>query len=186
MGVVLRLLTIAFFILWCALSVAQGTIYESQGEAGPVFSDQPSPDAKPIDPPPPNVIEVTPSAPQDSAAATAAPTYTSLVISSPAQDSTVYTNTGAFNVRAQVEPDLRSAAGDEIQVRLDGNTLASSYGSTNLHISEANWEGAASSDDVEHTLQLAIVDETGAVLIESDPVTFYAHRATASRGVIHH
>jgi len=37
--------------------------------------------------------------------------------------------------------------------------------------------------DGEHTLQAAIVDKAGAVLIESEPVRFYVHRATV--GEVH-
>ena len=55
------------------------------------------------------------------------------------------------------------------------------FSSVKFGVTEADWQRAASPDNVEHTLQLAIVDKTGAVLIESAPVKFYARRATVRR-----
>jgi len=40
---------------------------------------------------------------------------------------------------------------------------------------------AGAAENVEHTLQAAIIDSTGAVLIEAAPVKFFAHRATVRR-----
>ena len=171
------LLLAVLLVTACAPAAAQGTIYESQGKDGPVFSDTPSPGAKPVVVSPPNLSQgVKPQPP--AATAAAMPSYSSLAIASPANEGTVHSNTGAFNVRVRIAPALRSDAGDRMRIRLDGNLLASSHKSGKLHITAADWNGAANPDNVAHTLQAAIVDRNGAVLLESAPVTFYAHRAT--------
>ena len=61
----------------------------------------------------------------------------------------------------------------------DGTLLASSYSSGQVSIRAADWQAAAA-DNAQHTLQAAIVDRSGATLIESAPVRFYVKRATAS------
>jgi hypothetical protein len=161
--------------------LAKSTVYESKDKAGPVFTDKPAPGAAVVDVPPPNVVESPRIAPvQPPASARPAPAYRSLSIMSPADAGTLHTNTGAFDISARISPALR--AGDRIRVRLDGNLLPLSSGSPRLRVSEADWQAAADPASVEHSLQLAIVDKGGAVLIESAPVRFYVHRASAARG----
>jgi len=158
-----------------ALAVAQGTIYESKDKAGPVFSDQPSPGGRPIDLPPPNVIQVPSTPPQQAAPAAPAPVYSSLAIVSPANQDAIRSNTGAFDVRVQVQPALRS--GDVIRVKLDGTLLPQSFSSADFRVTDSDWAGAANPNNVEHTLQIAIASASGAVLIESAPISFFAQRA---------
>lgn len=174
---VARLLTAMLVALWAAIAAAQGTIYESKDKAGSVFSDRPSPGARPIDLPPPNVMQVPPTPQQQAAPAAPAPAYGSLLIVSPANQDTIRTNTGAFDVRVQVQPALRSAQGDVIRVMLDGTLLPQTYASADFRIRESDWALAANPNNVEHTLQVAIASASGAVLIRSAPVSFYAHRA---------
>jgi hypothetical protein len=162
----------------CTLASAQGPVYESKDKAGPVFSDQPSSGAKAIDLPPPNVVDVPQAAPQAPAPQATAPAYAVLAISAPENEGTIHSNTGAFNVRVRIAPALRKTAGDRITVKLDGNLLPKTYPSGRFRLTEADWQEASSPDNAGHTLQVAIVDSTGAVLIESAPITFYAHRAT--------
>jgi len=165
---------------WCATCAAQGTVYESKDKAGPVFSDQPSPGAKPVDLPPPNVVgpQRTPKA--QPAPVAAAPKYSSLAIASPADEGTIHTNTGEFDLRVRSVPALRAKAGDRYRVTLDGNPLAKAYGSSKIRISEADWQAAAGSD-TKHMLQVAVVGPAGATLIQSAPISFYAHRATVRK-----
>jgi hypothetical protein len=159
-----------------ALAAAQGAIYESKDKAGPVFSDQPSPGGRPIDLPPPNVIQVPPTPPpQQAAPAAPAPAYGSLAIVSPGNQDTIRSNTGAFDVRVQVQPALRS--GDVIRVKLDGTLLPQGFSSADFRITDSDWARAANLNNVEHTLQVAIANSSGAVLIESAPVSFFAQRA---------
>jgi hypothetical protein len=162
------------------LAAAQSTVYETRDKAGPVFSDQPSSDATRIDLPPPNVIQTDPLRPQPTAPATG-PYYIALAISAPENGGTIHSNTGAVDVGVRLEPALRAARGDRIQARLNGRVLTRSYNSPKFGITEADWQGAGSPDNYEHTLQLAIVDATGAVLIESMPVKFTLRRATVHR-----
>jgi len=127
------------------------------------------------------VIEVAPTRPQEAAPTAPASGYTSLVITSPGHNGTIHSNTGAFEVGAEVRPALRAAQGDVMRARLDGIPLAQSYASANFRVTEADWRAAANPDNVEHTLQVAVVDGSGTVLIESAPIRFYAHRATVRR-----
>jgi len=152
------------------------TIYEKQGKEGPVFSDQPSAGSAVVNLPPPNVIEGPKVKPATPTAQPQAPRYEQLVVASPANKGTVHTNTGAFTVKATVQPALRK--GDRIRVRLDGNWLPTRYQKTEIAITAADWAGAARDDNVEHTLQLAIEDKSGQMLMESATSNFFAHRAT--------
>jgi hypothetical protein len=164
----------------CAASLAQTTVYESKGGTGPVYSDKPSPGARVADLPPPNVIASPELAPQAPSLPTAAPPpYRSLSIVSLADEGTIHTNTGAFEFSARSVPALR--ASDRIRIRLDGRMLPSSFRSTLLRVSESDWRGAFGADRPDHTLQLAIVDAQGRVLIESASVRFYTQRATVRR-----
>jgi len=161
---------------WGSTCWAQGTVYESKDKAGPVFSDRPGAGAKPVDVPTPNVIQTDPL-PKERATAAPPPAYTALAILGPASQGNVHSNTGAFDVDVRVTPALRTAAGDRIRVTLDGKVLPATYASTPLRIREADWQFAASGD-IQHTLQLAVVDRAGKVLIESAPAKFYVRRAT--------
>jgi hypothetical protein len=176
----LRLFFLALLVTWSALAAAQGQVYESKDAAGrPVYSDQPSPGARPLDLPPPSVIETPPLPQRPPAPAPEAkkPTYESLAVASPADGDTVWSNTGEFDVDIAVTPALRAAEGDIVRVRLDGSLLAQSYASTSFRVSEADWQAAANFDNIEHSLQLTIVDAKGATLIESAPVKFFVHRS---------
>jgi hypothetical protein len=167
---------------WCAPCAAQGTVYESKDKAGPVFSDQPSKGAKPVELAPPNVVGPQPTAPARPAPAAAAPNYSSVAIASLADEDTVHTNTGEFDLRVRSVPALRAKAGDRYRVTLDGNLLQKAYGSSKIRITEADWQAAAGSD-TKHTLQVAIVGPAGATLIQSAPISFYAHRATVRKSL---
>jgi len=162
-----------------ALAAARTKVYESKDNAGPVFSDQPSPGAKEQTLPPPNVMPGNaPPAPR-ATPQPGLPAYRLLAILSPENQGTVHTNTGAFDVRVQTAPELR--AGDRIRVKLDGNLIGRTFQSVAIGLTEADWQAAASNASVEHTLQVAIVDRDGKLLIESAPVSFYAHRTTAAQ-----
>jgi hypothetical protein len=174
-----RLSVALVLTLWCALAAGQGQVYESQDKAGPVFSDRPTPGAKPIEVSPPNVIQTTP-VPRQAAPAASAPYYTALAVSSPGNGATVHTNTGAFDVRIQAAPALRT--GDRIRVTLDGTRLQRGFGSTSIRVTESDWQAAAGAGKEMHTLQTAIVDQSGAVVIQSPAVSFYVRRATVQEG----
>ena len=173
-------LSIGLLLALCAaLAAAQTKVYESKDKSGPVFSDQPSPGAKELTLPPPNVMPG--SAPQQQAAPQPAlPAYRLLNILSPEDKGTVHSNTGDFDLRVQAAPELR--AGDRIRVKLDGTLIGRDFQSTAISLTDADWQAAASSSSIEHTLQVAIVDGNGKLLIESPPVSFYARRTAAGQG----
>jgi hypothetical protein len=77
-------------------------------------------------------------------------------------------------------PALRPT--DRLRIQLDGRELPGRYRGTNLRVSEADWRSAARDDSVEHTLQVGIVDGQGNVLIVSDAINFFAHRAAVGGG----
>lgn len=179
---------LAMLLPFCSiLAMAQGTVYESNDKAGPVFTDVPSSGAKPVELPPLSVIP-EPQAPQQplppQTAATAP--YSQLAIMIPMNEGTIHTNAGAFDMQLRIQPSLRIKNGDAIIVKLDGNQLARGYHGTVIHIKADDWARAAVTDSIEHSLQVAITDRTGAVLIESAPVRFYAHRATRRERVAPH
>jgi hypothetical protein len=107
--------------------------------------------------------------------------YQSLAIAVPANGATIHSNTGEFAVRVRAKPSLQSSQGDGIRIKLDGNLLPRTYNSSRFRITATDWQGAANSSNVQHTLQAAIVNGGGAVIIESAPVSFYVHRATVNK-----
>ena len=168
------------FVLCSALAVAQD-VYEKQGKEGPDFSDHPIPGGKPVELAPINTYATPPALlpmPPEKPQVTAPVPYESLVISVPENEGSVYTNTGDFDVQWQAVPPLDLQRGDAIIVKLDGSPLQQSFTAAPLHISASDWQRAFG-ESVEHRLQLLIINQEGAVLIESAPVKFYMHHATA-------
>ena len=160
------------------VSLAQTTVYESKDKAGPVFSDKPSPGAAAVDLPPPNVVAGPKPAPAAPPPPVVAPPYRSLVIASPVNEGTVHSNTGEIDLSARLNPALRP--NDRLRIKLDGQLLPSSFRSTRLRIAAAEWQADANASSAEHTVQLAVWNERGTVLIESAPVRFYVHRASVA------
>jgi hypothetical protein len=158
---------------------APAPVYESHDKAGPVFSDMPTPGATQVDLPPPNVIDSSVPAAPPPMPTPGAPLYQALEILSPANGSTIHSNTGSFKVTVRSWPPLSVGAQHRFKLKFDGQVLPHAYSSTTIQVTPADWSGAARSGP--HTLQLAVVDAAGQVLMESTPVTFYAHRAT-----VHH
>ncbi len=159
----------------CTMAPLAQTVYESKDKAGPVFSDKPSPGAKPVQLETPNVVSppaATPAPPQPAARA---PAYRRLVISRPANQDALHSNDGGFGISAQLSPPLRP--NDRVRVLIDGNLVPTVFHSTNPRITPADWQASALGDRGEHTLQLAVVDANGVPAIESPIVTFYLHRA---------
>jgi hypothetical protein len=162
-------------------AAAQTSVYESKGESGPVFSDQPSPGATQLNLPPPNVIQGPGAPPPQGPAPTpaVAPTpYTKLVIVDPENGGTLWSNDGAFDMQIQATPRLQTQRGDVVRVKIDGNMLSRAFSGTTLNVSATDWNRAAAESNVEHTLQVIIVDQNGAVVIQSAPVSVYLRRHT--------
>jgi hypothetical protein len=170
---------------WClglgaAPLAAQTPVYETRDKDGPVFSDRPSPGSTPVPVGRTNVI-ASPPAPAASDPTTgrdsAPPPYRTLRIATPANRGTVHSNTGAFEVVVQASPGLRAAAGDRIRLVLDGQMLPQPQPSNRIQLTPADWQAAAAAETNQHTLQAAVIDAEGRVLITSAPVVFYVQRA---------
>lgn len=81
-------------------------------------------------------------------------------------------------MQLQIQPPLAVNSGDTILVKLDGKQLTQGYDRIEIHVSAKDWARAANPGSIEHRLQVAIADRTGAMLVESTPIRFYAHRAS--------
>jgi len=173
---VTRWLTVALALL-LGTAVAQAQVYESKEKSGvPVFSDQPSSGSTEMTLPKPNVSDAPMPSVQTPASAPT-PAYSQLSIASPGPDGTVHSNTGAFTVSVNISPALNSSGGDRFVVKLDGTTLPGRYASPTINLTTQDVAGAAVTDNIQHQLEVAVVDGTGNVLIAATPIKFYLRRA---------
>ena len=173
---------IAAALAACTLAPWAQTVYESKDNAGPVFSDKPSPGATQVQLEQPNVVNTQQSGQsqaqqqqQQQQPTAAAPPYRRLVILRPANQDALHSNDGAFGISAQLSPPLRP--NDRIRVLIDGNLVPTVFRTANPRITANDWQAAALGDRGEHTLQLAVVDANGVPAIQSPVVSFYLHRA---------
>jgi len=164
-------------VLVATLAAAQ-PVYESRDRAGPVFSDMPAPGAREVHLPPANVMD-SPAATPLPASPPAAAAYANLQITQPEDGGTVHSNTGQFSVALALEPPLRPEQGDALVVRLDGTVLPHRRSTLQFDVTVDEWQMAAR-DQVEHTLEVAVVDRAGKPLLVAAPVRFYVHRAFRS------
>ena len=156
------------FMLIAALSgaaIAQTQIYESKEKS-----------SKEVTLPKPNISDA-PMPKVQTPAATPSPAYSMLSIVSPASDGTVHSNTGAFSISVNLSPELNSSKGDRFMVKLDGTTLPGRYTDPNINLTTQDVAGAAATDNIEHQLEVAVVDAGGNALIVATPVKFYLRRA---------
>lgn len=91
--------------------------------------------------------------------------YSALRITSPANDEALRDNAGNVTVRAHLEPDL--ATGHALQLYLDG-TLSQTGPDTTFQLSNV--------DRGTHSVELRVVDGSGATLINSQPAVFHLQR----------
>lgn len=165
-------IAIAAFALWSA--AVFGQVYESKEKSGaPVFSDRPTEGSKEVNMPAPNVVAPQQESTQSPQPAAPAFSYTQLAIIAPTAQTTIHTNTGAFNVQLSLAPALRQ--GDAFVLTLDGNTLPSHYGSPTIGLTAQDYQAAAANTH-QHSLAAAVVDANGKVLISSGAVNFYVSR----------
>ena len=157
--------------------VAQGQVYESKEKSGvPVYSDVPSPGSREVTLPPPNISDAPmPSVQAQQPAPSNA--YSQLSIVSPAPEGTVHSNTGEFNINVSVDPALNSQGGDRFVVKLDGTPLPGRYTSQTIDLTPQDVAGAAVTDNIQHQLEVAVIDSSGKILITAGPVKFYLRRA---------
>ena len=174
----LPLLPIALGALWSA-AAAQAQIYESKDKSGaPVFSDTPSPGSKDVTLPAPNISDAPMPSVQRQAPAT--PAYSELSIVSPSLGGTLHTNTGEFDVKVNLSPALNSNRGDRFVVKLDGTTLPGRYTSPTIEVTSQDF-AAAATENVQHQLDVSVVDKNGKILIAASPLTFYIQGAGVHR-----
>lgn len=165
-------------MLFASLAGAQ-PVYESRDRAGPVFSDLPSQGASEVKLPPANLMDSPQVAPVviPRPEPGAASPYTDLQIIQPENGGTVHSNTGQISLAVAIEPALQTERGDAIAVKLDKAWLPTTRTTLRFDISPSEWQQAAA-DNVEHQLEVIVVDGSGKALISSAPVRFYVHRAT--------
>lgn len=158
------------------LAAAQNPIYQSTDKSGPVFSDTPSPGATPVDLQPINVIQTPRIAPATGSPDPAPAAYDRLLITAPASDSTIWVNSGTVPVQVFLQPPLNSTLGDTLQVRVNGNLLPRTFTGNTISIPSSDFVTSADTDNIEQSLQVAVVATSGKVLIESPPVRLYLRR----------
>ena len=95
--------------------------------------------------------------------------YDTVRIAAPADETTVHDNLGNVSVLVQIEPALRAAAGERIELLLDDKVVASGpHGRIEL----------ASVERGTHALQARVVAADGKVLHTSAAVRFHLWRAS--------
>ena len=165
--------TIAVFLLTTGLAFAQTGVYKYVAPDGTVtFSDQSRPGAEKIQVRVPD--SATPAAAAEGASAggdsapgeaNAALPYTQFEIVSPADDEGVRSNNGAVNVSMNLAPSLH--AKHAVVVSVNGQKVGKGS-STSLTLQNLP-RGT-------HTVQAAIVDESGKQVIRSETITFHVLR----------
>lgn len=148
-------------------------IYQKTGPKGePVFTDQPSPEARQVTLPSTNVA--TPAevraAPPPTPEAPAA-RYERLTITSPQNDGTAEDGTGDVQVEAALAPALQ--VGHQVRLRVDGSV----HGRPGTGLS---WQ-LRNMDRGSHTLQVEVLDQDGRVVIRSKAVTVHVFRPVAGK-----
>ena len=102
--------------------------------------------------------------------ADAGDTYSRLEIVSPENDSVIQGNN--VTVSVALEPPLNLRTGHYLELRLDGNEAASGSG---LQFTLSNLERGT------HTLDMAVVDQSGNRLIISPPVSFTIYQQSVPK-----
>ncbi len=159
-------------ILLPAISSAE-TIYQTKDAQGnPVFSDSPQKGAKEINLPPLQSY----TAPEKNVAPK--PTtkktekkqfkYTQLSIVEPQNEATIWSNPGIITGQASITPKIRM--NDSLVILVDGKPATKVKGGSSFSL-----QGI---DRGEHQLTAEIIDSKNQVLISSNPVTIYLHKAS--------
>lgn len=162
-----------------ATSVALADAYKWTDEDGVVhFSDRPHPGATRVDlgastsrPAPVRQSAATDQPPADDNTADAdAPfSYESLEVSAPAPEETVWNIEGVLSVSLALSPALQP--GHQVRVYFDGTPRMVTSATFQL---QDVYRGA-------HNLQAEVLDETGNLMIRSQPSRFYVQQTTVRR-----
>jgi len=137
------------------------------------FSDRPEPGAKQIDLPEQGVRRPSPTYRNPAAGEQVDESdpvgpfrYESLEISAPGAEETLWNIEGVLNVSLNLQPSLQP--GHQVRVYFDGEPRM--VNGTSFRIQEV-WRGV-------HNLQVEVLDETGTLMIRSQPNRFYVQQAT--------
>lgn len=163
------------FAVLCLLPlIASAQIYKTTDEHGNVvYTDKPPAsegitteqvELEPTNtaPPPPDIPSFIPAAP---ASDEGGPGY-NVSITSPANETTIPMGPGNFSVGATLQPRLQP--GHKLQLDIDGETRGEPQTSRSWALTNI-FRGA-------HQLTVRVVDEAGATVATSPPVTVYVHR----------
>lgn len=172
----MRLIT-TVLLLSIAASATAAVYKWVQPDGSVIYSDRPPVEsATPAELPSLQEIKIVPPPPssaepvEDSQANEPQTTeYTSLSISEPADDSTIVENSGRVTVQLAIDPPLQGAQGDSIAITLDGKEIGQGKGTT-LNLTNV--------DRGKHTLQAAVKNAQGNVLITSSSITFNLRRSS--------
>ncbi|BDY03043.1 DUF4124 domain-containing protein [Ferrimonas sp. YFM] len=168
--------TLLLLLLLCAS--AQAAIYRWVDDNGVAhYSDlPPHGQAQPVTITPGSQVSWRTLSPQRQAqpqAEAVVPGY-SLAILSPQQDATVRSNEGKLTIRLATEP--KPAPDHSLQLLIDGQA----HQVTGSRLTLANLDRGS------HQLQAIIVDQQGALLAQSPPVTVHLHRQSRLFGKPRH
>ncbi len=160
-------------------NAAWGQAYTWTDEDGVVhYSDRPRPGAQEVDlgkysaPSPARRQPVRRSTPavRETENDEAAPfRYESLAVAAPAAEQTLWNIEGVLNVSLALNPALRP--GHQVRVYYDGNPRTVT--GTSFQLQEV-WRGM-------HNLQAEVLDETGRLMIRSEPIRFYVQQTSILR-----
>ena len=169
-------LTLLLLILFTANAAAQ--VYKRIGPDGRVyFSDQPEPGATEIEVRPvptvklPPVPERPPAARQQEAVSAV---YTALTIVSPTDDQAIRANDGNVTVSLSLQPRLKP--GHTVVLNVDGEDGEQVKSGGSLDIALSNLSRGR------HTIEAAVVDAKGKMLIQSGAVSFNVLRVAVGGG----
>ncbi|CAN5670453.1 DUF4124 domain-containing protein [soil metagenome] len=167
-------------ILCCLLVItgmAHAAVYKwTDAEGNVQFSDKPHPGAEEIKELKPQTYEAAPvkesespkEAPQEKFAG-----YKKVEILAPANDETIWDNIGSISVKVGLAPDLQVALGHKVVLSVDGNP---SEGAAATAFTLPNMDRGT------HSIQVTVVDDSGAKLSTSSTVTFHLKKHSVLLG----
>lgn len=153
------------------------TVYRSPGASGPLYSDTPTPEGRPVDLPPPNIAQPPPRpppAPNQTPAEKSAPqaeAYRSFRIIQPEDMGSAAANTANFEVRVAVEPPLQTRFGHAFVISLNGRPVGKRYFFNEMLV-PPEFFGDTIEVNQRFRLEASIVDRDGKVLMTAKPVDF--------------
>ena len=173
MRVLLILILASLFVL-----PVEAKIYRWTDSSGQVhFTDQPHKGAVPVDlppvqtysPPEPAQKKVVNTPPSNAVNddETSSPGYKVVRIVQPTQEATIRNNQGLVPVLVEFDPQLK--ANDKVQLIFDGKPLGSPQNSPTFTLTDV-YRGS-------HTVSVQVFSSDGQMINESEPVTFFMHRA---------